>query len=512
MEIKKWHKFIKKFSSDEWLDQLKQINFIKQREKENLFVNSLNYEKAIGKIGILEYASEGGNIVNSELSFFENKQVEINGDEKKWGIHGSFVASIAGGKAGVDRFAKIYSTDFRENEEWQQKLEWLVIEKGVRVINHSYGSGKSLNKVPYNDESYFIDYLARKYGVVNVFASGNGNDKPDIDDEWIDNQQLSFNSIVVGSSIKEKNKNLYKISEFSNRLKFDKYSDLPKPLVVAPGEGYKFLWLPKEYGRGTSLAAPIVTGAISALLRENPTLNNDNNRVSSIKAILAASGNDDNFNLEGTKKINANGLENAIGAGIIDFEKMKEAASNLVNLNINKLEDEKSRVVYESPTIKLLKGQKIQVASSWLFNAGILKNEENIPEYNWQFNLIGFIGGPLLGGITSGVYNGVYWSQYEKWKKDWEEKHINSSLLKKSETFARQNSNFFTDYDLYLEKKDFNGNWETVKSINVVGSNVELIKHLVDSNGEYRIKIKKYFDSVFDNSINDVLSVTYVKK
>ncbi|MBY7705640.1 S8 family serine peptidase, partial [Vibrio harveyi] len=56
----------------------------------------------------------------------------------------------------------------------------MVLENNVRVINHSYGS-TSINPINYNDESFFIDYISRKYGVVNVFAAGNGYDNPDKD-------------------------------------------------------------------------------------------------------------------------------------------------------------------------------------------------------------------------------------------------------------------------------------------------------------------------------------------
>ncbi|MGY6172336.1 S8 family serine peptidase [Candidatus Mycoplasma pogonae] len=500
-----------KFSSDKFLDQLKQINFTKQREKEDLTINSSNYKDSIGKIGILEVIEKknpfGNGLVNPFLEYFDNKSVILHESKPGWDFHGSLVAAIAGGKTGVDRFAKLYSAGHQTDEEWQQRLEWMVIENGIRVINHSYGSNHDLNQVEYNEQSYFIDYLARKYGVVNVFASGNGHDEPDKKNEWIDGTQLSFNSVVVGSS--SKGNDSYVPSVFSNRLKFEKYLNLPKPLVVAPGEKYNFLSISGI--EGTSFAAPIVSGAISVLLREKPHLNNDDNRVPSIKAILAASGNDDNFDLKENKQINPNGLENAIGTGVIDFEKMKEAANNLVNLSIKKSNNQ-SEIVYESPIIKLSKKEKIQIASSWLFNAGILKNEESVPKYHWQVNWLGFMGGPLIGGIASGIYNGVYWSQIEKWKEEWSKTHLDSFLLKKDETFSRQESKFFSDYDLYLEKKDSSGKWNPVKYINVVASNVEFIRYISDSGGEYRIVIKKYKDSIFDNSIDDVLAVTYVKK
>ncbi|WP_033161463.1 hypothetical protein [[Mycoplasma] collis] len=68
---------------------------------------------------------------------------------------------------------------------------------------------------------------------------------------------------------------------------------------------------------------------------------------------------------------------------------------------------------------------------------------------------------------------------------------------------------FFTDFDLYLEK--WNGySWEEVKSVTVVNSNVEVIDYKVNESDKYRIRVKKY-SNIFENSINDVLAVTYVK-
>ncbi|MGY6172042.1 hypothetical protein ACW95P_01690 [Candidatus Mycoplasma pogonae] len=40
----------------------------------------------------------------------------------------------------------------------------------------------------------------------------------------------------------------------------------------------------------------------------------------------------------------------------------------------------------------------------------------------------------------------------------------------------RKINNFFTNYDLYLEKLDKNADWQVVKSVKVVNSNVEFIR------------------------------------
>ncbi|MGY6172088.1 S8 family serine peptidase [Candidatus Mycoplasma pogonae] len=332
----------------------------------------------------------------------------------------------------------------------------MVIEHNVRVINHSYGSNDLDNQVDYDDSSFFIDYLASKYGVINVFAAGNGHAKPKERDEWIDSTLLSFNSIVVGSADAKNNKDYYP-SLFSNRKKFGKYKDLPKPLVVAPGEGYRYNQ--NDFlDKGTSYAAPIVTGTINVLLRENSNLNNEN-RVQSIKAILAASGQESINNFSDKTNINSNGLNNAVGAGMINYEEMQKAANNLVNVDTKNKENGK---IYESKPISLKNGETIQIASAWLFNALDKPN----------------------------LKNGSFWNNFLK----------------------NENHKFFTDYDLHLELKNELGKWIQVKYINVIHSNVEFIRFKSEKNAEYRILIKKYSNKNDENSNIDKLAVTYVKK
>lgn len=49
----------------------------------------------------------------------------------------------------------------------------MVETNNVKVINHSYGATKK-EFYDYNEDSFFLDFLARKYGVINVFSAGNG--------------------------------------------------------------------------------------------------------------------------------------------------------------------------------------------------------------------------------------------------------------------------------------------------------------------------------------------------
>lgn len=101
-------------------------------------------------------------------------------------------------------------------------LEWLVLKNNVKIINHSYGftGDESL----YQEKSYYLDYLSRKYGVINVFSSGNGEWNPKTLNEWINERKLAFNSIIVGA-LNDSNTN---ISYYSNWRVYEKYEDIFK--------------------------------------------------------------------------------------------------------------------------------------------------------------------------------------------------------------------------------------------------------------------------------------------
>lgn len=253
------------------------------------------------KVGILEYYSsdekEGKEFIVDNLrnSLNVNKSIEPRIKE-----HGVLVSEILGGENGIHKNSNIYFSNFKDSQEWMKALEWLVLKNNVKIINHSYGftGDESL----YQEKSYYLDYLSRKYGVINVFSSGNGEWNPKTLNEWINERKLAFNSIIVGA-LNDSNTN---ISYYSNWRVYEKYEDISKPFVLAPGTySYYNNKLLNELGHwrteykvnkdiyvnGTSFSAPAVSGVISLFLslEENNKINNDKDRVQSIKSIIAAS-------------------------------------------------------------------------------------------------------------------------------------------------------------------------------------------------------------------------------
>ncbi|MGZ9432348.1 S8 family serine peptidase [Mycoplasma sp. 613B] len=469
------------------------LNFNKQIERDK---NS-NFYKKNSEIGILEYKD----VFQSNLTdnFDENGIEFLDSHITEGDFHGLIVSSVAAGDEGFDSKSKIVISAYRTNSDWQKQIEKMVTEKKLKIINHSYGSSREDKFKLYDEDSYFVDYISRKYGVVNVFSSGNGNANNG-QMEWINRYSLSFNSVVVGALDKKLNSNVYenRIANYSNYKIHSDYNSIAKPLVVAPGH----IEMKILNNEGTSFSSPIIAGVISTLLREKEFLNNDNFRIPSVKSILSSASISTN-DLEQIKK--RSGYSNKYGAGIPDFELMLKAADNLETVTVKK--ENSDSIIKIGKSFFVEKGSKIKSSLSWLFNAGLLQNKEKRAEYNPQVNWWWFLG-PLGGAIANVAELNRINSENEKWEKE----HINELQLKKETAFSRQNNSKFSDYDLILEKMDNSGNWIQVSSSISSDSNDELIEYNVTESSNFRLVIKKYKSSLFENSIEDNLSFTYVVK
>ncbi|WP_341501083.1 S8 family serine peptidase [Mesomycoplasma ovipneumoniae] len=470
-------------------DNISIVNFQKQAAKDNE-----NQDKTTSKVGAIEFLDK----FNSNFNiYFNENQLTINDlvsnrlKQAEKPYHSTLVLLILGGKAGVDKKSDLYLSIFKTDAEWQKAIEWMATND-VRVINHSYGN-KFVDFKDYNENTYLLDFLARKYGVINVFAAGNGADKIDEDEfgknkfdynPWIDDRSLSLNSIVVGAlQDNSSNSNIAKneIAPYSNFKIGDQYVQFAKPLVVAPGQIYNVLddknqsSQSKKYVSGTSYAAPIVTGLISTFLREILFVRDDF-RVPAIKSILSVSAISPNHNDLDKKD---SGYYQKYGAGTPDFEKMKKAVDNQSFIFGNK--ENEGEVIFTGNRFWVNANETIKSSLSWNFNAGMLKNNEtgqNISGWWW-----------FLPAITRNVSH------------DW---------LPLEATKKRQGGTFVSDYDLYLQKLNSNGDWVDVARSNSILSNDELIDFKSNESAYYRIYVKNYKSSVFENSEDDRLVVSYL--
>ncbi|MGZ9429090.1 S8 family serine peptidase [Mycoplasma sp. 1012] len=461
----------------------KLIEIYDERQKEN---NSNLYIKNENNIGIMETRTKDDqNNLNINNSNFKNRLIVAKDFDKldsNVSNHGTNVTSIATENEGIDRFSSINYANFSSWNEWRKKIEWLILERKVKVINHSYGTNGDNDE---NEEAEeFLNTIARKYGIINVFSSGNNDDERETENEFINSYKKAYNNIVVGSSYYDFDNNIMLKSDFSNYLLHEKDKELPHPLLVVPGETLFLNDKPEKTLIGTSYSAPIVTGVISLLMRTkdldfgilNPLI---------YKSILTTSADTEDYN--GAIVKNTNGLDKKIGAGLIKYSKILDAKNNLKTVSIP-FEDKEKKYVLTSENIHLNKGETLQASIAWSYNAGLLKEEEKIPEVGW-------------------------WEFWNYWKKDdWNKKHISSKQLKKEETIKRQNNLKFSNYNLILEKKLKNNTWDKVVEINSKDSNVEFIRYKVNETGDYRLRVLNKESALFKNSVDDLLALSYVKK
>lgn len=447
----------------------KSLNNFKESISKNLEIVKGQYgayNTKVGKIGIIEV---GKNKYDTKYSEFFRNGIKINENDiaKQLGsdpdYHATIVAMIAGSQFGADKTSSVYLSKFQNHGEWQTVIEKMILDDGVRIINHSYGLDirKPGYYTLYDEDAYYLDYIARKYGVINFISAGNDGNKQH---HQMGSGKLSFNSIVVGAlsdKAKVNNVSKNKTAGYTNYKLEKKFSELAKPLLVSPGSFYNpyyETWMNKEnyeYRSGTSYATPLVVGVVSSFLKAYPGIDTSEFRIPIIKTILSTSAVTPK--LDGLK-YKRSGYEEKFGAGTLDGVAMHEAAKNYRTVSVTS--DNFNEIVLTSSSIFVDTNQTLKVSSSWLFNAGILKK--------------------------------------------------NKSKLEFYEAVRRQGGHWFTNYDLILEFQNPNGQWEEVKRVDSINSNNELLEYKPTKSGRYRYVIKKYKSVNFSNSVDGLLAVTHV--
>ncbi|WP_434336798.1 hypothetical protein [Mesomycoplasma conjunctivae] len=88
--------------------------------------------------------------------------------------------------------------------------------------------------------------------------------------------------------------------------------------------------------------------------------------------------------------------------------------------------------------------------------------------------------------------------------------HYTSPGLK-VDAFSKQKNRLFSDYDLFLEHKQQNGEWVPIHNLTGKSANlnIELIQYTATKDGNYRLRVKQYSSALFNNSIDDNLALSF---
>ena len=257
-------------------------------------------------------------------------------------MHATQVASVLGGNTGVARGARLLSVELYGGAS--EEIDWML-DRGVNIINLSYGDSAKAVTGMYSSQSAYMDYVVRTNFVTIVAAAGNFGDTHG----YVGNPGLGYNVITVGES------NITGIY----REVYSSYVVLrgpSKPNLVAP-VGMKVA----NYNvnlTGTSFAAPMVSGTIALLMEEYPELKLFPEKVI---ALVSASAE---FMSEHSTHENS-GLNAQVGAGLLDYKEARENNNYTYSyVNTSGVSD-----VFKQTYISVESYKTLKIALSWLLNS-----------------------------------------------------------------------------------------------------------------------------------------------
>jgi hypothetical protein len=217
------------------------------------------------KIAIVESDDSGANgfpnIYHEDLlGRITNQGLGFNGDHAT-SVAGIIVANHNNiGIAGINKYAQLYAYVYTNTgQSWVDQVRDARLD-GNKIINISSGVNLDLEGVGVQ--------LAKAYNnnIVNVSSVGNNNSA-------ITYPAKYFSTIAVGSSTKFNTRSTF--SNFGPQIEFlapggsDFSNNNPDNIITTSSSGSY------HFKTGTSLAAPIVSGAASLLLSYKPNLSTD---------------------------------------------------------------------------------------------------------------------------------------------------------------------------------------------------------------------------------------------
>ena len=363
-------------------------------------VNNGPYDGSGINVGIVEAAAydytKGGVIdvskygtSSSGYDDYYNRSIKIRPGQTDLSYHADHVAMIAVGNNGIARDSNILSCYDQGGVE--SYAEWLV-DENMNVANGSFGGVEDYGIYP--SQSKLIDEWIKNYLFTFVAAAGN---KTINNNNYVTWPATGFNVISVGNSY-----------ESSSIIGGDGscYKEMSsyhgsKPNIVAPGT----TTTNASTGTGTSYAAPQVTGCIALLMEEFPYLVAYPELVTSIVTSSASPMSSTYNNGSGDNHYDGSGLHNQIGAGLLNYEKMREAASQY--LSITRPKNSSTGIVPQYIDIVATDEQRIRASSAWLHD------EDTFTDYDLELYKLDVDGSKERVAYIDDPYNNVEFIDFD---------------------------------------------------------------------------------------------------
>ncbi len=292
----------------------------------------------------------------------------LGGDEN---YHTTNVAILSAGRYGVAPGASIIALETGWDGYSDDGLYFSDLDKfvyhGADVINASFGINMCSDNL-YDIYGIYTDYYISTFDIPIVAASGNNNCGGNSIDSY---PQMAYNTITVGATSTDG-------TVYSSYNSYNEEFYYGKPNIIAPG-GHStssgcglFGWFACHYdmdipggtdGQGTSYAAPLVTGIIALMYEEKPLLKND---VSSVIALVNASGDKDAISTCLTDINQYDGMSNKCGAGLIDAVKIFDMLDHSSYYNYSFLNEPTGST--ESIEVYLYQGEEFVLSSFYLWS------------------------------------------------------------------------------------------------------------------------------------------------
>lgn len=315
------------------------------------YVNNGTYTGDGIVVGILEPG-----ILDIDHSNFVNTNITVRDEwyySETIAEHTTMMGSIIAGTKGVAPDCHLLSVELYGDAV--SEIDWLL-ENGVNVINLSYGDDSPTGN--YSSKSAYMDFVVNTYKVSIVASAGNTGES----DAYVANPGLGYNVLTVGAC---SSSNSYARS-FSS---YKENNGPRKPNITAPG--YSINLTPFSGSQnGTSFSAALTTGCVALLMEKYPDLKYCPERVMSLIMASAKDGTDGCF---------ANGLNEYIGAGALNFDK---AVQNHVDAVITFSE---STSTQSGLTVSLNEGEKFRIVATWLAKADGSATGTSMTNYDIYF-------------------------------------------------------------------------------------------------------------------------------